>query len=293
VGHKNEVDLPSESFAVVDQMIGEILLKAKAIKPEQIDAILVHQAQTGSRFGESAVLLGMASSEDVLYALAQQFHYPYSPISKQSLNGDLITAAQPFSKQSETFRAIRGQLLSKAFNKDDHKKALAVISANKGDGKSFFAANLSVVLSQLDGQTLLIDGDMRGPKLHEVFGVPNNAGLSGILSGRTAGEAICSIPDLPRLFLLPGGPIPPNPIELIERPAFSILLSELVNKFDYVIIDTPAAVHGSDATAISSKCGACLCVARQGNSRLSDIQNLMATMSSDSVKLAGVVLNEY
>jgi protein-tyrosine kinase len=293
VGQQETLNLPEESMALIDQMIGEILSKSKALRPEQIEAILAHQKQTGLRFGEVAVILGIVTSDDVLYALAQQFHYPYSPVAKQKLNAELITAAQPFSKQAESFRAIRGQLLLKAFGSNEPKRAVAVISANQGDGKTFFAANIAVVLSQLGGRTLIIDADMRGPRLHEVFGVSNNTGLSGLLSGRSANQAICSIPDLPSLFLLPGGPIPPNPSELIERPAFSILMAELVNKFDYVILDTPAAVFGSDATALSTKCGASLCIARKGNSKIVGLQNLIATMSADSVKMAGVIVNEY
>jgi protein-tyrosine kinase len=280
-------------MALVDQMIGEILSKSKALLPDQIEAILAHQKQTGLRFGEAAVILGIVTSDDVLYALAQQFHYPYSPVAKQKLNAELITAAHPFSKQAESFRAIRGQLLLKAFSSNDTKRAVAVISANQGDGKTFFAANIAVALSQLGGRTLVIDADMRGPRLHEVFGLPNNTGLSGLLSGRSAMQAICPIPDLPSLFLLPGGPIPPNPIELIERPAFSLLMAELVNKFDYVILDTPAAVFGSDASALSIKCGASLCIARKGNSQTVGVQNLIATMSAGSVRLAGVIVNEY
>jgi protein-tyrosine kinase len=293
MGHQEKLTVPDEAMAVVDQMIGEILSKSKSLKPDQIGAILAHQKQTGSRFGEAAVQLGVVSSDDVLYALAQQFHYPYSPVAKQKLNVELVTAAQPFSKQAEAFRAIRGQLLLKAFNDEGQKRALTVISANQGDGKTFFAANIGIVLSQLGGKTLLVDADMRNPRLHDVFGVPNNTGLSGLLSGRSSAQAICSIDDLPSLFLLPSGPIPPNPIELIERPAFSILMGELVNKFDYVIVDTPAAVHGSDSSALSLKCGASLCITRKGNSKMVGVQDLIATMSAGEVKLAGVILNEY
>jgi protein-tyrosine kinase len=293
MGHQEKLTAPDEAMAVVDQMIGEILSKSKSLKPDQITAILAHQKQTGSRFGEAAVELGVVSSDDVLYALAQQFHYPYSPVAKQKLTVELVTAVQPFSKQAEVFRAIRGQLLLKAFNDESQKCALTVISANQGDGKTFFAANIAVVLSQLGGKTLLVDADMRTPRLHEVFGVPNDTGLSGLLSGRSSTQAICSIDDLPSLFLLPAGPIPPNPIELIERPAFSILMGELVSKFDYVIVDTPAAVYGSDSSALSLKCGASLCIARKGNSKMSGVKDLIATMSAGSVKLAGVIVNEY
>lgn len=290
---QENLPLREENDTVVDQTIGEIISKTRSLTSDQVDKIVAHQRETGLRFGEAAVALGFVTSDDVLFALAQQFHYPYSPVDRQRLNPELVSAAQPFSKQAEAFRAIRGQLLLRAYPEGAPKRALAVISSNTRDGKTFFTANIGVGLSQLGGRTLIVDADMRGPRQHEVFGVKNTMGLSGLLSGRSGENAICAVPDLPSLFLLPGGPIPPNPIELIERPAFAMLMRELVNKFDYVVVDTPAAIYGSDATAVAIKCGAALCLARQGNSKLSGLQDLIATMSAGSVKLAGVIMNEY
>jgi protein-tyrosine kinase len=276
-----------------DRSIGEIIGRTKQLEHEQVEKILNYQKETGLRFGEAAVALGFVSNDDVLFALAQQFHYPYSPVDRQKLNPELVTAAQPFSKQAEAFRAIRGQVLLRAFPEGAPKNALAVISANTADGKTFFAANLAIVLAQLGGRVLLVDGDMRGPRQHEVFGVENSLGLSGVLSGRAEQQVIRQIPDLPSLYLLPGGAVPPNPIELVERPAFGLLIKELVGKFDYVLVDTPAALYGADASAIAMKCGAALCLARQGQSKIRGLQDLMATISAGSVKLAGVIMNEY
>jgi protein-tyrosine kinase len=276
-----------------DRSIGEIISRTKELSSGTVSEILAYQKETGLRFGEAAVALGHVKNEDVLFALAQQFHYPYSPVDKQKLNPELVTAAQPFSKQAESFRAIRGQVILRAFPEGEPKRALAVISANTGDGKTFFAANLAIVLAQLGGRVLLIDADMRGPRQHEVFGIENTLGLSGVLSGRAEQQVIKQVPDLPSLYLLPGGAVPPNPIELVERPAFGLLIKELVSKFDYVIVDTPAAWYGADASAVALKCGAALCIARQGKSKIQGLQDLMATISAGSVKLAGVIMNEY
>src|SRR5690606_31496730 len=117
------------------------------------------------------------------------------------------------------------------FNGEEPRRALAIVSPNSGDGKTFFSANLAIALSQLGGRTLLVDADMRGPRQHEVFGVEGTAGLSGLLSGRAEANVIIQAPDLPSLFLLPVGITPPNPLELVERPAFGLLLRELLNKF--------------------------------------------------------------
>jgi chain length determinant protein tyrosine kinase EpsG len=279
--------------APLDRMIGQIIRSQDKLSAQQLDQVLEHQRKSGLRFGEAAIALKLVTEADVLYALSQQFHYPYAPVNRQKLNPELVTAADPFSKQSEAFRAIRSSVLTRVFHQASSPQALAVISPNIGDGKTFFAANLAVVLSQLGQRTLLIDADMRGPRQHSVFGISNDVGLSGILAGRAGINMIQTVADLPSLFVLPGGAQPPNPLELIERPAFALLLRELVGKFDYVLIDTPAAAHGADATAIAQKCGAALCVARAGKSRVGGLHDLLATISAGSVKIAGAILNEY
>jgi capsular exopolysaccharide synthesis family protein len=149
-----------------------------------------------------------------------------------------------------------------------------------------------VTLAQLGGRTLLVDADMRGPRVHEVFKLSNLAGLSGILSGRADKGVIQQVPGVPSLFVLPVGTTPPNPLELVERPAFGLLIRELASKFDHVLVDTPAAVYGADAAVIAARCGTALIVARKNASRVAMLQDLVASFAGSQVKLAGVVVNE-
>ena len=86
---------------------------------------------------------------------------------------------------------------------------------------------------------------------------------------------------------------PPNPLELVERPAFGLLVRELLSKFDHVVVDTPAAVYGSDSAVIAARCGAALVVARKDKVRMSALQDLVATMAESPAKLAGVIVNEF
>ncbi len=278
---------------VHDRSIGDIIRQTKNLTAEQVEQVLSYQREHGLRFGEAAIAMGLASDDDVLFALSQQFHYPYAPEERRQLNPELVTAAKPFSTQSEAFRAIRSQVMMRIFNGEEPRRALAVVSPNSGDGKTFFCANLAVVLSQLGGRTLLVDADMRGPRQHEVFGIPGTAGLSGLLSGRAEANVISQVPDLPSLFLLPVGITPPNPLELVERPAFGLLMRELLNKFDHVIIDSPAAEFGSDASVIAWKAGAALVIARRGKSKMGALEELVAALGETPTKLAGVIMNEY
>lgn len=276
-----------------DRSLGDILRRVKNLSSAQIDAVVAHQREHGTRFGESIIALGLATEQDVLFALSQQFHYPYAPDSHKTLSDELVLASKPFSQQAEAFRAIRSQIIMRIYDADGPKPAVAVVSPNSGDGKTYFSANLAVALSQLGGRTLLVDADLRGPRQHKVFGLENTAGLSGILSGRVEGNVVQQVPDLPSLFVLPVGPIPPNPSELVERPAFNLLMRELAAKFDYVVVDTPAGVFGSDAHVIAARCGCALTVARKARTKVSDLQDFVALLSSGPVKLAGVVFNEY
>lgn len=276
-----------------ERSMGDILAELRSLKAEQVEKVLQYQRSNGVRFGEAAVALGLASKDDVLYALSQQFNYPYAPEEQRKLSAELVALNEPFSPRAEGFRALRSQLMMRLFTEAQPGHALAVISPGVGDGKTYCAVNLAVTLAQLGGRTLLIDADMRSPRVHEVFNLKTQAGLSGILSGRADKQVIQQVSVLPSLFVLPVGTTPPNPLELVERPAFGLLMRELVSKFDHVVVDTPGAVHGSDAAVIAARCGAALVVARKDASRTDDLRELVASLAGAPVQMAGVVFNEF
>jgi chain length determinant protein tyrosine kinase EpsG len=276
-----------------DRPIGEIIRETKQLDDAQLDDIIEYQRTHDVRFGEAAVALGYASEADVVYALSQQFRYPFLSDERRPLNAELVTATQPFSRQAEAFRAIRSQLMMRCFNPAEPKRALAIVSPDSGDGKTFFTANIGVVLSQLGGRTLVIDADLRGPRMHDVFGIPNHSGLSAVLSGRQEESVIFQAPDLPSLFVMPVGVMPPNPLELVERPAFRLLLAEVLRKFDHVVVDTPAACFGTDAAVVAARCGAALLLGRKDRSRMGSLDMLAAHMASANTLVAGVIVNRF
>ncbi len=290
--HQDTVTAEREAV-VAERPIGSIIAETRNLSAEQVEKILQHQRDKGIRFGEAAIALGYASADDVMFALAQQFHYPYAPEDQRKVNPELVALNQPFGVQAESFRAIRSQIIMRLFNEGHERRAIAVVSPDTGDGKTFFAANLAVTLAQLGGRTLLIDADMRGPRQHAVFGIENSTGLSGILSGRAESKVIQQVPGVASLFVLPVGITPPNPLELVERPAFGMLIRELLTKFDHIVVDTPAASHGSDAAVISARCGAALIVARQNQSQVAALQDLASNLSETPTVLVGVVYNEF
>ena len=277
---------------VVDQSIGDVLVRARKLTLKQVADVSTYQHQNNLRFGDAAVALGLINNDDVLWALSQQFHYPYALDAGQRNRAELIVASDPFSAQAEAIRDLRSQLLMGVLGADQPRRALAIVSPDKGDGKTFFAANMAVALSQLGSRTLLVDADMRTPRQHQVFGVDSSSGLSGLLSGRTD-TAVTRTADLPSLFVLPVGTVPPNPLELVQGPTFRLLMQEFLKKFDHVLVDTPAAVHGADVRVIAATCGAVLAIGRQGKTSMKAMATLIESLSKGPSQLAGVVMNQH
>lgn len=276
-----------------EKAIGDIIRQSNNLTADQVEKVLAFQRQNGCKFGEAAVELGFVKRSDVLWALSQQFNYPYSSDTGSSVSSELVVAHNPFADEAEYFRDIRSQLIAGAMAPDQPRRAMAVISPNVGDGKSFLSANLAVAFSQLGARTLLVDADLRSPRQQEVFNVTGDTGLSSVLSGRTEVNVIKPIAELPSLFVLPVGVTPPNPLELVQGAAFSHLLADLLNKFEYVIVDTPAASHGADCRVIAAKCGAALVVGRKAHTKAQDLRSLSDMLKRSKVSVTGIVLNNH
>ncbi len=285
----NHADIPTPA-------IGDIIARLNSLDAEQIDAILSYQKTHGVRFGEAAVKLGLAKREDVMWALSLQFNYPYQGGGQtQTVSSELVVATDPFDATAEFFRDVRSQLLTSVFGAARVKRnALAVCSVDIGDGKTFFAANLAVAFSQLPGRTLLIDADMRSPRQHAIFcSDAVSQGLSTALAGRGEVNVVRPVTALPNLYLLPVGVAPPNPLELVQGQSFDVLIGNVIEKFDHVIVDTPAACHGADSRVIAAKCGAALVLARRGITPVQPMKALVGRLQKSCDVFAGVLFNEH
>jgi len=272
--------------------IGVILIDSGRLSADNAERILRLQKEQGKRFGDAAIELGLLTEDDIRFALASQFDYPYLPIGDNSLSHELVAAYKPFSPVVEQLRALRSQLMLRWFDAEAQRKALAIVSPGAGEGRSFIAANLAIVFSQLGERTLLIDADLRTPRQHELFKLGNNAGLSGLLAGRANAEAVVRVPSLLGLSVLPAGAIPPNPQELLGRPAFIETLLTVSRDFDVVIIDTPAASEYADAQTIAVRAGAALMLARKNRSSLPVMTQLASSLQQSGATLVGSVLND-
>lgn len=280
-------------FEVGERAIGAILVESGALTREEVERILAQQREKGERFGETGIELGLLRQDDVDFALSRQFNYPYLRRGESRVSETLVAAYEPAHPRVEALRALRSELMLRWFDDGNARKTLAVMSEARGEGRSYIAANLAIVLSQLGGRTLLVDADLRKPSQHALFGLDNRVGLSTVLSGRAGSEAVQRIRGLDNLSVLPAGVLPPNPQELLARPMFDQLLVQLRHHLDFIIIDTPPATESADAQTVAARAGAALVVARKNSSRLWRVQGITESVARAKIAVVGAVLNDF
>lgn len=276
-----------------DRSIGAILIDSGRLTPEDAERILRKQREEGLRFGDAAIKLGLLGEGDIQFALARQFDYPYLVPGESNVSNELVSAYQPFSRQVEAFRALRSQLMLRWFTGSPDRRAISIVSPGRTEGRSYLAANLAIVFSQLGERTLLIDADLRNPRQHQLFGLTNRAGLAQMITGRADEAAIERVPAFMDFSVITAGSAPPNPQELLARTSFSNLLAMLSGRYDIIIVDTPAADEGADAQTISVRTRAALLVARQNRSFVGDLQDLSDSLHYASAAVVGVVVNDF
>ena len=275
------------------QHIGAILIKDGKLKPSDIDRIIELHHRNGLRFGDAAQRLGLVSEKDLESALSRQYELPQLFLESNAPSEELVAAYQPLHSCTEEIRSLRTQLLLRWLDPEAGRRVLAVISPGNGDGRSYVTANLAVVFSQLGLRTLLIDADLRSPRQHQIFNVPDRFGLAGILAGRTYSNSLIPIPGLPKLSLLPAGAPPPNPQELLSKPILANLLDEMASKFDLILIDTSAAKIHSDAKSVAFRAKNTLVLARKNHTRVEDTKKMIREMKDTGTHVVGTVLNSF
>jgi len=274
-----------------DRSIGEILVSIGRLSPDDVARIFVEQKKRGIHFGDAAIALGLATEEDVRFALSHQFRYPYLQRGESKVSEKVVAAYDPFSPQVEALRAVRSQLMLRWIGTGAGNKALAIVSPGRGEGRSWLSANLAVVFSQLGARTLLVDADLRHPTQHRLFGIDNRSGLSSILGGRATSNVVFRIQSLLDLSILPSGPVPPNPQELLARPLLGRMLLQLGNSFDVILIDTPPASEYAESMAIAARAGGALVVSRQNQTRIQSLNEVLSHLGDAGATVIGSVLN--
>lgn len=205
------------------------------------------------------------------------------------LESSLVCAVQPQSAAAEAYRSIRTNLMFGQSKKP--VGALMVTSPGSGDGKSVTASNLAITMAQAGRTTLLIDADLRRPRIHEMFGIPQQPGCSDAVGGGLKNN-ITRFP-IDDLWILPAGSPVDRPSEILGSSAFEKFLNQAQDYFDVVVIDTPPVLAATDASILSARCDATLCVVRAGTTTEAELDRAMETLHSVDANVIGTVFNGF
>jgi chain length determinant protein tyrosine kinase EpsG len=290
-----EHDMPhsedSRGVSAPGKPIGQIIRDVRPLSDADLDHILVVQKRMGVRFGEAAVALALVSQKDVMWALSQQFRYPFPREPGILAASEMVVASDPFGAQAEAFRELRSSI--SAAQQLTERRPLAVLSQARGDGRSFVAANLALAFCQLGERTVLVDANLRSPGIHKLLGIPERPSLSSLLSGMPLARPFDRSAQMPQLYVLQAGTPPPNPVELLDRPLFGRLLGELQRNFDRVIVDTACASGTADARVVAAACRQAVLVGRKHHTPALQLNSLKSRLHKVGVDVVGVILNDH
>ena len=201
----------------------------------------------------------------------------------------LITYTNPKSPISESYRMLRTNLQFSSI--DQELKTLMVTSSAPGEGKSTTVANLAVTCAQAGQTVLVMDADLRKPTMHHIFSLSNRWGMSSLLSGQCEMRDAMHATNIENLMVIPSGPIPPNPAEMLLSKKMAALLDELKESFDLIIIDTPPVIAVTDAQIMATRCDGCMLVVQAGKTKRELIARAKASLEQVNARILGVVLN--
>jgi len=305
----DRVDLAKISYQNVQAQLENARLNEamKQADAEVIDHAAV-AAEVSPKLGRMLIfslMLGLAAGVALalfLEALDDTLHSPEDiaaytevtflgmvPLLEDPSQG-LITVVSPKSPPAEAYRTLRSNI---HFAQVDHPaRTFLVTSAGAGEGKTMTTANLAAVFAQAGQEVLLIDTDLRRPSLHRIFNVASDRGLTNVLVGEAALSDVVYETDVPGLSIVPTGPLPPNPAELLESEQMTRVIERSQELADVVFFDSPPAIVLTDAVIMSSKVERTILVAEAGQVTRDAFNEMCRLISNARGTILGVVLNK-
>jgi polysaccharide biosynthesis transport protein len=214
---------------------------------------------------------------------------PMIPEPKEAGTRDLYVHHHPKSSIAECCRAIRTNVLF--MSPERPLKTILVTSTAPQEGKSTSVINLGISMAQSGNRVVLVDTDMRRPRLHKAFQIPNDVGVSTIVVGEGTLDGAIKNTDVPGLFVVPCGPVPPNPAELLHTQAFAKLLEDLGKRFDRIILDSPPIHPVADAIVLATQAEGVVLILKAGLTNRTLAKRAVRALRDVKAKVYGAILN--
>ncbi len=203
------------------------------------------------------------------------------------MTSDLITLTDTQSPQAEAYRSLRTNL--DFYSLENPLHTLLIASPEPDDDRTLVLANLGVISAQAGKQVILVDADMRRPRLHDIFGLPNDRGLATVLSQEEADLPIFET-SVPNLRVMPAGPKPTNPADLLASPRMTQVMNQLKDMADVILFDAPPLVAVTDGALLAARVDGVLLVARAGQTRRELVEKAKDILAKVKANLVGAVL---
>lgn len=202
----------------------------------------------------------------------------------------LIVKENPKSPISEAYRTIRTNIQFTSV--DDEIKIITATSAMAGEGKTTTIANLATAFAQTGKKVILVDADLRKPNVHRLFNLANLRGLSNAVIHEQDLETLITKTEVDNLVILPAGPVPPNPSELLGSKSMKDIISKLSKEYDYVFIDAPPVAIVTDAAIIANMSDGVMIVAVAGKTEIKNLQYAKKLLNNANANILGVIINK-
>jgi capsular exopolysaccharide synthesis family protein len=203
---------------------------------------------------------------------------------------ELISVKNPKSQAAEAFRTLRTNIQFSSL--DEQVKTIVATSSQPNEGKSTIVSNLAITTAQSGKKVLLIDCDLRKPALHKKLGLSNQEGLTSLLAREKKLEECVKQTEVPNLYVITSGPIPPNPAELLGSKKMKNLMQELKEIFDMILIDAPPVLAVTDAQILATLCDGVIFVASYGEADKHAIVRAKELIEKVGAKILGVIINK-
>ncbi|UAJ09334.1 protein tyrosine kinase [Polymorphobacter megasporae] len=277
-----------------DAPIRDALLRLGLLTDDEATRVAEHQAAQGVDFDQAALQLGFIGAEELDRARDQLVNsLALQEDVRRGVSDELVVLSDPVSAKAESIRLLRTQVIAQHIKPG--RRAMAFVAPVDGVGCSYLVANLAAALSQVGTKTLLVDSNLRSPRIDQIFGLAaNGPGLSSYLSLQVSRpERVIHANVLPNLSVITAGPPVSRPQELLSSTRFRDGMNMLLREYDIALFDTPAANSCADALTISSVIGYAVIVARRDKTFVGDVATLAGQLAAARSSVVGSVLSEF